>query len=708
MPTIEQLTASLRSQIEGSSFDSAQSFAIARDLCTLFNNDENSVDARELLLQAMEFRDAFGGAAIILDGLIRKVGLFPYLQADQLSLADLLAYEAHRAEGLGDDIVFHRAQAHVFTLLMNGENVALSAPTSFGKSLLIDAAIASGKYRNIAIVVPTLALIDETRKRIERRFGDRYKVITRPSQEKQERNIYIFTQERVLDRADWAGTDFFVIDEFYKLLPRDMYDERSFLLNSAFYRLAKTGAQFYMLGPNIQGLTEQNHLRVEIKFISEPGYHTVATRVHRVDATKADSMSALVELCKSLDAPTIVFCRSPNRTVEVANELVNGGVGVDDSRLQEATSWIGANYHPEWHFSKALKRGIGVHHGRIPRALGQYVVRKFNDGTIRYLICTSTLIEGVNTTARNIIIFDNEIDSVPLDLFTFNNIKGRSGRMKKYFVGHVYVFHSDPQTQLPFVDVPAMSQSENMPDSLLVQLDEPDLTDSSRRRYDELKQQTSLSFDVIRKNIGIDPAQQIALAERIRNGGAAFQSRFAWSTPNWAELLHLCGIIFDDFNGARLGGRSARKPTQLAAMILQLRDRPSIREFINRQIKFSANAEEAVERTLNFYRLWTDFHLPKLLRAISNIQDDVLQREGKARGNYEYYASQIQSLFMDPSIAMMEEIGVPFPLAMKIRSVISTDGDYDAAIEALRKFEYTNAGLSSFEIELIREAISGS
>ena len=182
MPTIEQLTASLRSQIEGSSFDSAQSFAIARDLCTLFNNDENSVDARELLLQAMEFRDAFGGAAIIIDGLIRKVGLFPYLQAAQLSLADLLAYEAHRAEGLGDDIVFHRAQAHVFTLLMNGENVALSAPTSFGKSLLIDAAIASGKYRNIAIVVPTLALIDETRKRIERRFGDRYKVITRPSQ----------------------------------------------------------------------------------------------------------------------------------------------------------------------------------------------------------------------------------------------------------------------------------------------------------------------------------------------------------------------------------------------------------------------------------------------------------------------------------------------------------------------------------------------
>ena len=93
------------------------------------------------------------------------------------------AYEAHRPENMDEKLVFHRAQAHVYNLLMSGENVALSAPTSFGKSLIIDAAIASGKYRNIVIVVPTLALIDETRRRLTQKFGDDFKVITRSSQQ---------------------------------------------------------------------------------------------------------------------------------------------------------------------------------------------------------------------------------------------------------------------------------------------------------------------------------------------------------------------------------------------------------------------------------------------------------------------------------------------------------------------------------------------
>jgi replicative superfamily II helicase len=42
-----------------------------------------------------------------------------------------------------DEIVFHRVQAEVYARLMEGENVVLSAPTSFGKSLIIDAVVAS-------------------------------------------------------------------------------------------------------------------------------------------------------------------------------------------------------------------------------------------------------------------------------------------------------------------------------------------------------------------------------------------------------------------------------------------------------------------------------------------------------------------------------------------------------------------------------------
>ena len=52
-------------------------------------------------------------------------------------MADRLAYEVHRPLGI-DDLVFHAKQAEVYRLLADGRNVVLSAPTSFGKSLIID------------------------------------------------------------------------------------------------------------------------------------------------------------------------------------------------------------------------------------------------------------------------------------------------------------------------------------------------------------------------------------------------------------------------------------------------------------------------------------------------------------------------------------------------------------------------------------------
>ena len=115
----------------------------------------------------------FNGHHGILDALIRELGLFPYLEQDELSLPDLLAYEYHRPLNYDEPIVFHREQALVYRRLLAGDNVILSAPTSFGKSKVIDAIIASRKHRHIVVIVPTLALIDETRRRLARFGGAR-------------------------------------------------------------------------------------------------------------------------------------------------------------------------------------------------------------------------------------------------------------------------------------------------------------------------------------------------------------------------------------------------------------------------------------------------------------------------------------------------------------------------------------------------------
>ena len=85
------------------------------------------------------------------------------------------------------------------------------------------------------------------------------------------------TQERVRHRIDLTNIDFFVVDEFYKLDFRRVEDkQRAIELNLAFHQLAATGAQFYLLGPNVQAIKGLD--KYEFHFIPSD-YSTVAVDV---------------------------------------------------------------------------------------------------------------------------------------------------------------------------------------------------------------------------------------------------------------------------------------------------------------------------------------------------------------------------------------------------------------------------------------------
>jgi len=152
-----------------------------------------------------------------------------------------------------------------------------------------------------------------------------------------------------------------------------------------------------------------------------------------------------------------------------------------------------------------------MHHGKLPRSLAQFAVRAFNEDQLRVLVCTSTLIEGVNTKAKNVIIFDNKVARRKFDYFTYNNIIGRSGRMFQHFVGRVFMFHEPRADELPFVDVPVLSQPDDVPESLLVQMDDADLSQRSRDRLSDISEHDSLDTAIIRQSRGIDPRAQIGL-----------------------------------------------------------------------------------------------------------------------------------------------------------------------------------------------------
>lgn len=682
---------------------SVNSFSIVKSLCTLFNNGIEEYKFQEILLRVLEFRQEFGPLNEIIDGLLREVGLFPYLNPEALGLADRIAYEFHKPLlNFGSNFVFHRPQAYVYRELLFGKNIILSAPTSFGKSLIIDAMIASEKFNNILVIVPTIALIDETRRRLSM-FGKKYKIITHTSQAIDERNIFIFTQERAIQYDSMDYIDFFVIDEFYKLDPERDSNERSNLLNYIFYKLVKLKKQFYMLGPSVNGISEEVSHKLEVTFIHEP-YKTVVTELHKIPKGGND-LEKLISLCQNIQGQTMIFCRSPQQVAEVVKNLIDNNIGSDSHLIDSAIEWISKEYHPQWHFTRALERGIGVHHGRIPRSISQFVVRSFNNGSIKFLVCTSTLIEGVNTKARNIIIYDNKISRKKYDYFTFNNISGRSGRMFQHFVGHVYIFHEPPNDDLPLIDIPSFTQSDLASDSLLIQLDDDDLLPSSRDKLREYHEQSIISYDTLKANNGIDPRIQIALAREISSNLDHYHDILSWNVkPSYSQLKDICQLIWVHFKGNNLGGSSVRSYQHLTSKIWNLEKKPIISDMIKAQLQKTSDVDEAVSSVLDFLKLWAGFHFPRLLRAIGRIQHDIFSKNHLPPGEYDSYSYNVENLFLDPTLLALDEYGVPIQIARKISSILEPNNNLDDTLYKLKSLDIYSLDLSSFEQDILLDA----
>jgi hypothetical protein len=335
------------------------------------------------------------------------------------------------------------------------------------------------------------------------------------------------------------------------------------------------------------------------------------------------------------------------------------------------------------------------------------MVRFFNCGRIQFLVCTSTLIEGVNTKAKNVVIFDNRIAREKLDYFTFNNIKGRSGRMFEHFVGRVFEFHEEPQQELPFVDFPLHSQDENTPESLLIQMDDEDLEDQARKRLVTTVEGAPLPIYVLRENHGIEPRAQIALAEEILSDLGRYNALLAWSKMPKYDQLSACSELIWEFwiERARNGVFSAK---QLTFKLWQLQKQQPLARRIEDELvgdpKYTAKtANDAVERVLRFDRNWANFDFPQYLLALDRIQEYIFKQEKMRCGDYSYYASHVESLFLPELCAALDEYGIPAILATRCKFLDDAETLTDA-LRLLAEQDLQALDLHPYEIELLESA----
>lgn len=667
-------------------------------------------DARDLLVRLLDRRaEISDGYTQLVESLTARLGLYPYLQrVEDLATSEQIAFEYHRPSSLPEEsFVFHSMQQSVYEKLMSGKSVVLSAPTSFGKSVIVDALVSSRKWQNIVIVVPTLALIDETRRRLAR-FSNYYKILTHPQQALSTSNLLIMTQERLLEVEPLPPVDFFVIDEFYKLdNPRD--PERTALLNIAWDRLHRTGAQYYLIGPNITGLAaalpDEFHRNIVVT-----DFRTVAVD-QIVVSQPSDWHQRLSAVCSEIEGPTLIYCQSPKRVREVGAWLLESGLGNGTHSSQMAASWVGDTYDPEWTLGKCLERGIGLHHGRVPRSLQHHMVRLFNSNQLSYLVCTSTLIEGVNTAARNVIVVDGRLARRSLDYFTFSNIRGRAGRMFRNFVGKVYVFSPPPDAVDTMVDIPIASQSRRATNASLIQLPFDELEPEARERVLPFYEQNELPLDTIRRNRGIDPEKQLDLARELASTPVRYSRLLSWSgMPTFDQAVETYKLILDYLvDSSQKGPVTARSiATRLNAAS---RSPGDVRILIEAQVNFThGSRDDAVEDVLFFLRNWMGHMLPTALMALDRIQRDVFAPRNLPVGSYSFYAGRVERQFLPQNFTILEEYGLPVQVAMKLRPLGLQGESLDVLLNNLKvvaAHPVTPTLLAPFELDVLDEVVAG-
>lgn len=693
-----------------------RSFELAKICSKLLAEESSRFYGRELAIRALAVLDKIdANTHPIWYDLIESCGLYPYLVGKpKVSGAGLLRFEFHKSNYL-PQIYLHEEQMRLSLALNSSKSIIISAPTSFGKSLLIDEVVASKKYKNIVIIQPTLALLDETRKKFKK-YQNYYNLIISTSQSPSEGpNLFLLTAERLVEYSELPQIDFFVIDEFYKL-STNREDDRASVLNYAFYRLLKMTKNFYLLGPNISSIPKGFEARYGAEFI-KTDFSTVAVDIEKFEnLNDEDREGKLFKLLSTLTESSLIYCASPDKANElltkfnsfcIENNLkINNKIELENLDILE---WMSENIHPKWKLREALTNSIALHHGSIPRHIGSTLIDYFNQGKIRYLFCTSTLIEGVNTSAKNVILFDKTKGRKSIDYFDFKNISGRSGRMKYHFIGKVYQFHPEPPSEDMNVDIPFFTQ-KNASNDLLLQLDSEDIVDKKSEKYQRLMALDPEYRELIKKNKGVSVDDQIAVINQIQNKINEYYPNLSWSaSPNYKQLDFLIGFICDNFSKEVKNKHGVRTSKQLAWLTWQYINSESVPSFIAKMLndtKYNKDLDiqARIDFSLGILRNWFDYKLPKLIKTTSEIQKFIFEKNGRKAGNYDYLSSRIENNLLPTHLAVLLEYDIPQTAIFKLKHYLKGTNikDLKKEIATISNLQLKELGLIDYEISKLK------
>lgn len=338
--------------------------------------------------------------------------------------------KAIRQSILNSDIYLTNEQMECLSLLEDN-SLFISAPTSFGKTYIALEYISRhiDLLNTIVFIVPTVSLMNELRKKCYKYFGKIFKIITSEAElelNKQSlKKLMIFVPERinaikVKEYLENVSIDFSVYDEIYKLnsnfekkdsKTRD--DSRLIIMNYAYKYLIENSKKILLLGPFIKDVQFGKSKLNITKYITN-----LNLVYNEVNVLEHDSIKV-----NNYNGKEFIYFKSPDNISNFINAQDLSGLK-DVEYDTDIIDWMCSHVNKDWYYIDYIKKGIGIHHGNTPLFLRKFIEDEYANGNIHTILCTSTLVEGINTPTDQLIIYDT-----PRTTFELNNLIGRVGRL---------------------------------------------------------------------------------------------------------------------------------------------------------------------------------------------------------------------------------------------------------------------------------------
>jgi len=392
-------------------------------------------------------------------------------------------------------------QKKVWDAFENHKLLGISAPTSAGKSYIIilkaiDMILKAGG--NVVYIVPTLSLVSQVCSDFNaalKNFGLLHYGIstTFNIQEANNNKIYVLTQEKAISAFSQNDRPFtnirmLVVDEIQNIEQvADEDDQRAKTLYDTLveFRYSSKPELTVISGPRVEGLkilgieifNEMSAVEEKTKdspvvsftyaiskkngsyyfnqysdLLDSPNrikiIHDSLIKGYGKSRYEPDFIGYLVEFVErlGLDARNIIFSPTSGQARKTAIELSKSRKPITDMKILSLVEYIEQTVHPKYDLCLTLSKGIAYHHGKMPSHVRAVVERALRDKLINDVACTTTLMQGVNLPAQNVIVRNPDlaiksVDGVKprLTEYEIANLRGRAGRLLKDFIGRTFV-----------------------------------------------------------------------------------------------------------------------------------------------------------------------------------------------------------------------------------------------------------------------------